>query len=447
MPSVVILVDSKIRDLMGISLIAHHLEQKGMTCHIEPLESWRACVGAWKPDFILFNHLNAPHLADFSVQCKEWGILTGVLPNEGIFYVPGDLEYSSRKIHAHMHCDLMLCWSELHRDALAANHFCEAPEDIVPVGVPRFDFYKSPWKRLFEKESRLSSRPVVLVNANFPLAYFVDLPEKFADNFFAQWKDEIPIYSDYKAAIRASYEGLHEFPPFLDALLAADKYFVIVRPHPREDPNFYLNWIETLDPAYRKNMRLALKDNITELVVNADIEVSCENCTTTLEAWIAGKPTVGLAFKKHPFFYTPEVAKLLPECEDPFQIVEMVDRALAEPAQQEYAEGRQAHMEKWLYKTDGRAAERVALEIEKAITGRRVPKRIRLNFANRRRGIKLRLAHLLGEPVHVTPKLFFRRIFKGDRGEQTLRYRDYLKAVKPAEVRRAKGFISSIADQ
>jgi surface carbohydrate biosynthesis protein len=443
-PVVVIVVDSKIRDLMGLALIAVHLENMGVECHIEPLEAWRACVGAWKPDFILFNHLNAGHLADFSQHCKEWGILTGVLPNEGIFYIEGTMEYNSRKAQPHMHCDRMFCWSELHRQALIANRFCENPGHIVAVGVPRFDYYRHPWNRLYARPRPAGARPRILVNANFPLAHFMEVPPKSADDFFGQWKDIIPIYKDYWTIIKASQAGLERFPAFVKKLIETDKYDIIVRPHPRENPSFHLDWIAALTPRQRERVRFAPKDNIADLILNSDLEISCENCTTSLEAWMAGLPTVGLAFERHPFFYAPEVGGLQPECDDPDDIVGLVEKALKDPSQAEFADARNAHLEKWICMPDGCASKRTAREIVNAIATRAKPARPVLSFSERRRGMKLRLARLLGEPYHVQPSHFFKRILLGDRGHQSIRYRDYLKAVRPAEERRARELIRNI---
>jgi surface carbohydrate biosynthesis protein len=443
MSRVVIFVDSKSRDLMGTALIAHHLESRGVECRLEPLEAWRACVGAWKPDFILFNHLNAKHLSDFTQRCKEWGILIGMLPNEGIFYVDGTLDYNSRKQFHGTHCDRVFCWNIAHRDALIRSAYA-APECIIPVGVPRFDFYVKPWNQLFKRQIAPAGRPVILVNSNFSLAHFKDLPAKAADTFFGQWTHISPIYADYRGAIEASVKGRIRFLDHLSVLLAADKYHVIVRPHPREDPNFYFNWHQNVPAAQRSHLYLAFKDNISELIANCDLEISCENCTTTLEAWICKKPTVGLTFEKHPFFYTPEVARLLPECDDPASLVTMVDEALARPDQAAYAEGRLRHMEKWMYKIDGQSSARVADEIISAITERARPKRIHLGFSDIRRGMKLRLARMLGEPCNVSPALFLRKLLHGERGKQTLRYRDYLKAVHPADERRARELIKSV---
>lgn len=446
MEQVVIFVDSKSRDLMGTALIAHHLEKRGVGCRLEPLEAWRACVSAWKPDFLLFNHLNARHLEAFTQKCREWGVLTGFLPNEGIFYIEGGLEYNSRKQFPKTHCDRVFCWNEQHRQALIAENFCESPEEIIAVGVPRFDFYKAPWKRLFTGKVKKGDRPLILVNANFPLAHFEELPARDADHLFSDWKTISPAYADYWGAIHANVRGRASLLRYLDALLAEEKYDVILKPHPREHPGLYRDYMAGLSEEKRARLRLADKEGITELILAADLEISCENCTTTMEAWIAGKPTIGLILEKHPLFYTPEVGALTPECSRPEDLTGLVEQALANPGQTEYAAARQGHMKKWLHRVDGQAAERVANEIIQSIRERKRPKKIQPGLSDLRRGAKLRIARFFGEPVHVSPQLFLRRILRGEKGKQTMRYRNYIKSIRPADERWARDQVASVDD-
>jgi surface carbohydrate biosynthesis protein len=117
--TVVILVDNKKRDLPGAALVAHHLETRfHLKCVLQPLESWRSCLAAFKPNYILFNHLTASHLAYFSIRLRDMGILVGVLPNEGINYNQDDLEFNAGRYHSYAHIDQFFCWNEFHKKAL-----------------------------------------------------------------------------------------------------------------------------------------------------------------------------------------------------------------------------------------------------------------------------------------------------------------------------------------
>lgn len=80
----VIFVDLKDRDLMGDALTAHELGKRGITCYLEPLETWQSAIHAYKPNFVLYNHLTVKHLANFSQDMKSWGVLVGCLMNEGL---------------------------------------------------------------------------------------------------------------------------------------------------------------------------------------------------------------------------------------------------------------------------------------------------------------------------------------------------------------------------
>src|SRR5690606_31504681 len=155
----------------------------------------------------------------------------------------------------------------------------------------------------------------------------------------APWKDEIPIYKDYWPIVEASGRAREKFLSYLRVLADCGKYDVVLRPHPRENRQVYADWLATLPSDAAAGVTLSLNETISEAIMGADLEISCENCTTTMEAWLVGIPTVGLIFEKHPFSYTPEVGCLLPECEDPSGLVAMVDEALANPAQPDYAEG------------------------------------------------------------------------------------------------------------
>ncbi len=445
MKTVVIFVDSKSRDLMGDALIAHHLQKRGYRCVLESLEAWRSCLGAWNPDFILFNHLGAPHLADFSQRLKAEGVLCGILLNEGIFHVPGDLEYSSRKQFDHAHCDLMLCWNQIHHDTLVENNFCESPDQVIPIGVPRFDYYCAPWKELYENKGHFrTERKKILVNANFPMAHFKEGPREEMDRFFSQWTHISETFANYEKIVDDNHWAQRHFLNYLDALINEDRYEIIVRQHPREDPNFYRKWYEGLTEKQREYVRLAPEANITELILACDLELSCENCTTILEAWIAGKPTVGLTFKKNPFFYLPANGALLPECDDPNKIVEAVEEALANPEQHTFAEGRRAYMTKWIFKNDGRSAQRAAESIIASIESRAKPKALKLSFSDRRRGLKLRYHAAIDEPYASRLKHLIKYKISGERGKHTSRYRDYLKAVRPSEANDAMEMVASV---
>jgi surface carbohydrate biosynthesis protein len=423
---------------MGDALIAHELDKLGIDCHLEPLQSWQAAVYAYQPHFVLYNHLTSQKLADFTQELKNSGILVGCMLNEGLCYEKSDREFVSKKQFPDVNCDLFLTWNDSHRDCLIEHGFCTPPENVRTIGVPRFDFYKQPWSETYRpKEPKADQRPVLLVNTTFALAHFQTLPQKHADQFFEPWKDKINGLQDYMAVINAHYVSRQMLPAYLEELLKTLEYRIILRPHPREEISFYQDWLATLPADQRELITLETQSRSNPpftSIIEADVVLNCEDCTTALEAWMADKPTISIALSQFPFWFTDTYKRLSPIADKPENIVEKVKDALAAPAQSEYTAARRAHMQKWLGGYDGRSAQRAAREIHDLIVSKNTTPRIPFTFAMVRKKWKLFVLHAFNEPYTFQPKHFIRRKFKGKQEQVSIKYRNYLKSVRPSDV-------------
>ena len=244
---VVLLVDHKVRDLMTDVLIARHLKQLGVKCFLEPLEAWQGVLAAHRPDMIIFNHVNAPHLVKYTKRLAEIGVQTAILPNEGIIYDPEALAFVAGKYHNDAHIDLFFCWNEAHKRALIQCGFDQHAR-IEVIGVPRFDFYLQPWSRMFSPPAatKKSARPKILFCTNFGFAHFFELPKERSDTFFECYQGAIPSYRDYWKLVEANHKARQKVIPFLDAVARSDKFDLLLRPHPREPIAFYQAWLDTL---------------------------------------------------------------------------------------------------------------------------------------------------------------------------------------------------------
>jgi surface carbohydrate biosynthesis protein len=175
-PRIVLLVDDKKRDLAGVTLIAHQLDRQGVDCILEPLEAFRAVLAAYRPAMVIFNHLSASHLVDWSKRLARMGVLVGVLPNEGIAYDLDQLRFGAQRHHSGAHIDYFFCWNGVHRGALLEAGVGERAR-VELVGVPRFDFYFEPYSRAFRPERTTPrERQKILLCTNFAFAKFRDLP-------------------------------------------------------------------------------------------------------------------------------------------------------------------------------------------------------------------------------------------------------------------------------
>ena len=429
---IVILVDNKRRDLPGIALIAHHIRSMGVECHLEPLESFRAALGAYRPGMIVFNHVFASQLADWTERLADVGVLTAVLSNEGMYLRDDDLEFNSGRHHRNAHIDNFFCWNRVHRDGLRkAGVFDKAQIDIV--GVPRFDYYFEPWSQLLDKPTRREGgRPRILACTNFVLSRFWELPKEYADRFFEAWVTRMPRYVDYWGAVESHWKGQRRFLEYIKPLIESGKYDVVLRPHPSESRAVYDDWLKTLTDTERARVEYDTRSDISAQILSCDLEISGESCTTAVEAWIAHKPTVELVFDHHVIHHSAERSAGNVHCDDPAKIVGIVDEQLANPSQPHLQQIRKTYLEKWCATPDGNACRRVAEIAVAAVKAKKPADWSKLTFVDRRRALKLRATRAIGHAYHFSPLLPLKSLlFKK---KYTIRKFTYDKSIQPQDV-------------
>lgn len=441
--SVVLMVDDKKRDLMLASMIAYALRQRNIPCHLEPLEAYRAVLAAYRPRMIIFNHLVASHLVQYSKRLAEMGVLTGVLLNEGLCYDDEERLYNAGKHHKGAHIDIFFSWNQPMKDSLIQTGFGQATR-IEVAGPPRFDTYFAPWSQLFPRTPS-KERPHVLVCTNLGLTKFHDLPRNQVEQFFSQWNERIPAYKDYDSLIESHYRSSQRIFDYLNAIVKARRYRLTVRPHPRENLERYQDWLQQLEPEDQQWVKLDSDSNITQLLFNCDLHISCENCTTAMEAWIAKKPTVELVFDRHPVLYAPFFAALQPLCDDPAHLVHTIETQLQNPEQSSYRQGRQQHLQKWCNSPQGTSIQTIADIIADLLKQHPRPNWSRLRWNDFRRGWKLKMLQALGIPYHVDPflplkKMFFPKTY-------AIKLGVYQKSIRPSDVRRMQTLLKKTLGQ
>ena len=443
--SIVILVDLKVRDQLGVSLIAHHLEDLGIKAHLEPLESWRSCINAWKPDMIIFNHLLHSHITDLSEKLHQWGILVGCLLNEGLALNDSARTYLSEPQFPNVHCDLFLTWNKVHQECLREAKLVTPPENAIAIGVPRFDFYHQPWSNYYLKPKK-TTRTRILLNTTFALSHFFkESPEKRKSLYVSLGNGKIPVAIDYNKMIDDHYHSRDRLIDYLKPLLDSQNYDITLRPHPREDTVFYKDLIASLPADQQKLITLDPNAPVFSAILNSDIVLNCEDCTTSVESWIAKKPTLTLTFTKNPAFFTELYATCSPQVSEPSALIQAITRDLETPEQPDYQAQRKSYLEKWLFKTDGQSAFRAAQEINRVLKEKAPTPKVPFSFSGTRRGLKVKLFQAIDEPGHTKLRFIIKKALFKERGKMSLRYRDYIKAIKPSEVRKTRQLLRSIS--
>ncbi|MEO5340835.1 MAG: hypothetical protein H7837_10045 [Magnetococcus sp. MYC-9] len=441
--SVVLLVDNRKRDLLGAALIAHHLQRLGIPCHLEPLEAYKAVLAVHKPAMIIFNHLLASHLVSYSKRLKKLGVLTAVLPNEGLIYNSEVLKFLAGRFHSEAHIDHYFCWHAELKGYLLESGFNEATTRMEVIGIPRFDYYFKPWSHLFEPLPELpAGKKRILLCTNFDLVRFSELPKSAADQFFSAWAPRIKAYEDYWGCIQSMQHRRQATPAYITALVETGLYEVVLRPHPSENIEFYQSWIASLPSNLQSHIRLDAKSNIARLILASDLTISVEDCTTTLESWIAGKPTISLIFDRHPMRHSDSFASLNVSCHAPQELPALVARELADPEQPAFAAGRQAHLHRWCAPLDGNTCQRVAGIIRDALATTPGCDIAQIKLEDHRRAAKLRIKSLLDLPYTFDPALLLK--YKLFPKKYATRRDTVKKTIRPTEVRRILGQIARL---
>jgi surface carbohydrate biosynthesis protein len=439
-PRVVMLVDDRRRDLDVATLLAFQLRVRGVECLLEPLEAYRGVLAAHRPDLMILNHVVSSHLVAHTQRLAKMKILSAVILNEGLCYDEEERAFNAQKHHKGAHLDFFFCWNQPLKEALEKTGFRDTQIEVV--GNPRHDFYFPPWSETFPNYPKpANGKPLILLCTNFGLAELYEQPRSEIDKFFAAWKDRISYLRDYMSLVSAHHRYRERVLAHLSALLASEKFNVVLRPHPRERPSYYEPWLAKLPKSQRALVHLDAATNITPLMMACDLAIGCENCNTTLEAWIARKPTVELIFEKHPVLYNEDVGKLSPHCADPEKLVATVGRELREPEQTAYAEGRRRHLATWCNSPSGKTTSRIAQVIAAALKNKPAADWKQLTVADRRRALKLKAVQKIGHAYHYKPLLSLRGKLLG--GRHKLRASIYKKSIRPADVRRAMKLLES----
>lgn len=427
MKTVVILVDNKRRDLPGAALIAHHLQKIGVRCELEPLGAWRSVLWAHKPDMIIFNHLTAPHLEKYSQELHQMGILTAVIPNEGILYDPAILEFNASKAHNKSHIDYFFCWNKQHAKAVE-KVLSGKPTRACVIGIPRFDFYFPPLAKTFPSQQKKK----ILFCTNFVFSKFLNCDRSVAERFFGRWSDAVPDYKKWGEFVQVNHNCRIKFFDFLNAAVQHTEHEIILRPHPNEDTLPYEKWYSSLNSDLKKRVRYERNTPVADLILECDIEIACDTCTTSLESWIASKPTIELNLTNHPIFHHEFIAKLSTLCDNPDHLPAQINDLLKNGEPHTFKSSREAHLKKWCNTPDGHVCERFADLLNSILKKHSSPNLSKLSSNYIRRGLRLKLLKKLNLPCTYKPFLSIKHALQP--GKYARKYQGYEKTIRPSEV-------------
>jgi surface carbohydrate biosynthesis protein len=166
--------------------------------------------------------------------------------------------------------------------AVLETRSAELANVAVVTGSPRFDLCAPSFAWLTDVESEKISaafRPYILACSRFALSSHAEGPGR---PFEGQY-DTLDIFEEWR-------EDMHDFAEFVvlvkELALSFPQYTVVVRPHPSENMIFFKQAFATL-----RNVIVRRDGSVLSWVRPAELVIH-SNCTTGIEAMLAGVPTV-----------------------------------------------------------------------------------------------------------------------------------------------------------
>ena len=376
-----LLCDHKWRDLPNLCAIKLALERLGHNVLMSATKGVQAHTIAFKPDVVVFNHLHSEAYRTFSRILKENGRVVVVLPTEGAMR-PEYESIGAGEFSDYSHVDLFLAWNGTAADNVR-RRWGGSGIEVQGIGCSRFDFHHPrfheavPTREAFcEKWGLDPSRPVVTwataygyahLNGNAPPGRIAQFEREAAEVGIKKCLRRIGIdLTDLPAIFSEGREVAAE--AFFETAKALPDIQFVVKPHPIEDLSYYRRRIAGVG---LQNVRFCPQDYIWSILRAADVHLH-RQCTTAVEAWMWGKPTIEMGMDKHPALTWPEREAGSDIAEDAKSLIELVQYRLTTPVDSKLHAYRSNYIHTWFGLADGRRCEAAAHAIHQYSLDRQV---------------------------------------------------------------------------
>ena len=404
-----LLCDQKWRDLPNLAALRLALRRLGHRVLLSTTKDAEAMISAFRPDCVVFNHLFAPYSQRLARSLRTSGTAVVVLPTEGAVR-PELRGIADGEFADNWTMDLFLAWSGESADGVRRRWGLDA--SLVQVlGCTRFDFYTQNFvgavtdRREFCRQQDLDfNRPIVTWATAFGYADVVDNAErreKFlreaGGNGLLECYRRIGLGPLDVPRMHAEGRNVCAASVFALAKTRPDWQFV-VRPHPAERREFY---VEALAQTTLANIRFAPQDYIWNILNASDLHLH-RQCTTAVEAWMWGKPTVELAMSQ-------ELA--WPERERGSDVAQTTDALLEIAAKRirssavdaATAEYRRAYIHHWFGAADGERCRNAARSIDALLRARGRRRNYFSGFKGLKTTVRMAAGSVLRYAAGLTP--------------------------------------------
>jgi surface carbohydrate biosynthesis protein len=401
---ILLLAIHKLRDLPGLALLKVLLETRyGYEVMVSNAGALGLLVPSFQPHLVVFPWLWMPQDVAWAKKLKQMGIGVAVLLAEGFAHWEPQRLQMAGKFTDLSPVDIHFQWNDGIAE-LMRIHRTLPEERIFVAGVPRFDFYRSPFHRLlltkaeFCERYRLRvDRPIVTWATNFGFVKYVGYPDavRVAEKLNeAAGITDIPPYGSFSRGVSVE-EASREILTAAVIRLASEfpNVNLVIKVHPGEDDKWYHR---RRDSAGLTNMAIVGSEYIWDVLNSSDVHLH-RTCTTGTEAWLMGKPTIDLKLNPDEMWFSEEMASGGDVARSSDELMERVSYYLLGGAiGSEKIRSRESLIHKWFHQVDGKSSERHADIIHDFLEAHPSEPRIPRDWRNLSMIAKARLRRLLG---------------------------------------------------
>lgn len=299
-PSLIVPIETKVRELHGKCLLAACAAEAGMPVVLGDQRVIAQSLHQLPRGIYVDKTIARVNIGHYR-RLKRLGFCVVSWCEEGLLYrVKEKYQFERVSAEALEPLDAFIAWGEVHRRDIV-EVVPEAAGKIHVHGNPRFDLLRPALREVFEDDARaLMARlgPYIMVNTNFSafnrfkgresvievLRARGVLTKKEQEDFYVRFVDHLGQVFDAFAAM---------IPRLARAM---PDHTIIVRPHPSEDHD---RWREVL--AGVGNVKVQADSNIVPWLLGARAVIH-NACTTGVEAFLLDRPTIAYVPIVHEVF-------------------------------------------------------------------------------------------------------------------------------------------------
>ncbi len=283
-------IETKARELHAKVLLALFAAERGWAAIVGGKPATRGMRGTL-PKGTFIEKSIPPGRTSSIRDLKRVGHRVSAWCEEGLIYLSRE-DYQTRRLDKESfgELDYFFTWGQNQADDVADA--MDSNEKIINSGNPRFDLLRPEFRGIFEfaaERLRKKHGKILLINTFFR---YINSGMEAHGDYVEALKKLGMIYDDtnqhmWERMIKVQKEMFPRFKAVLKTLSKEfPEYTIVVRPHPSEKDS---PWIEAA--AGLTNVKVIYEGSANDWIMASELLIQ-NNCTTGVEAFLLGKPTI-----------------------------------------------------------------------------------------------------------------------------------------------------------